>query len=258
MGQIIELDPRVVPIEKRLKMVGTAVVAVAASGVVIVGGLSAIAAVGIGLAALAAVNLGIPVGARYIALKKQQSLTALAEEFSEETIREDERQEGERIGVLEDQYKKNRAELEGAQEVLRAELAGSSEETAGLINAQVEQLQLVIESGEEALLQRKHDYEELKKQNRLLIAFHRSSLALENSQAAERNSEELQRIETARNAIKTRMRAALAGQTIQSMNLKIQRKLEMKDVAMLGNSQPVKLQPAIITAKEKARVSANR
>jgi hypothetical protein len=42
MGHIVELDPRVVPFEKRLKYAGTAVVATVASGVVIVGGLSVI------------------------------------------------------------------------------------------------------------------------------------------------------------------------------------------------------------------------
>ena len=99
-----ELDPRVIKLEKLIKGIGLAAVAVAASSAVIAVGASVVAASAIALVALAAVNFAVPVGARYLALKKQQALTRLAEVFSEETIREDERQEAERIKDLEQSY----------------------------------------------------------------------------------------------------------------------------------------------------------
>lgn len=257
MGQIVELDPRVVPLEKKLKMAGIVVVAAAASVVVIVGGLSIIAAVGVGLAALTAVNFGIPVGARYIALKKQQALTALAETFSEETVREDESSEGGRITTLENEYKIKRAELEGVQDLLRSELATEDEDSKQMIEGEISQLQSVIDNAEDILKQRKIDFAELKKTNRLLIAFHRSAKAMENSQAAERNPEELQRLETARNSIKTRMRAAVAGQTIQAMNAHIKQRPSFAKVAQLGNSKPVTLSSTTFN-KEESRVPTRR
>ena len=245
MGQITELDPRVVPMEKKLKVAGTAIVAVAASGVVIAGGLSIIAAVGVGLLALGAVNFGIPVGARQIALWKQKALTALAEKFSEETIREDETQEGERIGVLESSYKPSRAELEGAQEELRNQIATATEEEREMLQNQVDALQNVINNAEQTLLQRKQDYEELKRINKLYIAFHRSAMAMEKSEDAVRSNAEFQRLETARASIKTNMRAAMAGKTIEAMNGQLRVKSDMAKVAQIGNSRPISINPKI-------------
>ncbi len=239
MGQITELDPRIVPLEKKVKIAGVAVIATAASGVVIIGGLSIIAAVGIGLVALAAVNFGIPVGARYIALKKQQTLTALAEKFSEETIREDERQEGERISILENSYTTSRAELEGAQEELRNQIATATEEEKEMLQSQIDNLQSVIDNAEQTLLQRKKDYEELKRINKLYVAFHRSAMAMEKSEDAVRSSAEFQRLETARTSIKTNMRAAMAGKTIEAMNNQLRIKPDMAKVAQIGNSRPL-------------------
>ena len=151
MGQIVELDHRVVPFEKKLKIAGVAVVAVAASGVVIVGGLSIIAAVGVGLAALAAVNFGIPVGARYIALKKQQALTALAETFSEETIREDERQEGDRLAEQQRLYRTQSAEFGNVIEELSSNLDGATQEERDLLQGKIDELNGVLRDAEVAI-----------------------------------------------------------------------------------------------------------
>lgn len=257
MGQNTELDPRVVPLEKKLKLAGVAVVAIATSGVVIVGSLSIIAAVGVGLIALAAVNFGIPVGARYIALQKQKALTALAETFSEETIRVDESQEGERIQILENSYKTSRSELEGAQEELRNQLSTATQEEQTMLQGQIDALQNVIENAEQTLMQRKQDFEELKRINKLYIAFHRSSKAMEKSGKAERSSTELQRLETARSSIKTNMRSAMAGKTIEAMNSQLRINPDMTKVAQIGNSRPL-INAANLKTTEAQHVSINR
>lgn len=233
------LDPRVQPLNTKLKVAGTAVVAVAASGVVLTGALTAAAAGAVVILALGIVNFGVPVAARYFALKKQQTLTALAEKFSEETIREDETQEGERISVLEASYKTSRAELEGAQEELRNQIATATEEEREMLQNQVDALQSVINNAEQTLLQRKQDYEELKRINKLYIAFHRSAMAMEKSEDAVRSNAEFQRLETARASIKTNMRAAMAGKTIEAMNSQLRIKPDMAKVAQIGNSRPL-------------------
>jgi hypothetical protein len=233
-----ELDPRVKGVEKALKYGGAVVVAVVASTAVIASAGSVIVA-GIALTgAIATINF-LPVFARWAALKKQQGLTKLAEEFSEETIREDERKEGERIGILEDSYKKNRAELEGAQEVLREQLETAKEDEHDMVQAQINALQSVINNAEATLLQRKADYEELKRVNGLYIALHRSAEAMEKSEGAERNPQQLQDLKTARESIKTRMRAAMAGKTIEAMDNQFRQKPNLVKIAQLGNSRPL-------------------
>ena len=256
MGQIVELDHRVVPFEKKLKIAGVAVVAVAASGVVIVGGLSIIAAVGVGFAALAAVNLGIPVGARYIALKKQQALTALAETFSEETIREDERQEGDRLAEQQRLYRTQSAEFGNVIEELSSNLDGATQEERDLLQGKIDELNGVLRDAEVAIQEKVADLVELKRVNKIYIGLHKAAKAMKGSQDLARNAEEIQRIETARNAIKTRMREALAGQKLEAMNAPLQTRLSVAKVAQLASSPTTTIQP--ITIKEEARVPIRR
>ena len=66
------------------------------------------------------------------------------------------------------------------------------------------------------------DLVELNRVNRLLITFDRSARAMGKAQGAERNPEEQQRLVTARTAIKTRMRTAIAGQQVQAMRHEVQ------------------------------------
>jgi hypothetical protein len=256
MGQIVELDPRVVPFEKKLKMAGVAVVAATASGVVIVGGLSIIAAVGVGLAVLAAVNFGIPVGARYIALKKQQALTALAETFSEETIREDERQEGNRLAEQQRLYTTQSAEFGNVIEELSSNLNGATQEERDLLQGQIDQLNGVLNDAETAIKEKVADLAELKRVNKIYVGLHKAAKAMKGSQDLTRNAEEIQRIETARNAIKTRMREALAGQKLEAMNAPLQTRLSVAKVAQLASSPTTTIQP--ITIKEETRVPTRR
>ena len=234
-----ELDPRVIRLEKLIKGIGLAAVAVAASSAVIAVGASVVAASAIALVALAAVNFAVPVGARYLALKKQKGRTRLAEVFSEETIREDERQEAERIKDLEQSYKTSRSEIEGAQEELRSQMSCASDEEHTMLESQIRALQDVIENAEEMLRQRKVDFCELQRVNKLYIAFHRSAAAMERTQGAERNPAEFQRIETARAGIKQRLRQALAGKTIEQMNAQMRPKSDLQRVAQMGNSRPL-------------------
>lgn len=255
-----ELDPRVKKFQTGLKVAGAAAVAVVGSGVVIVGSLSVMAAGALALGALAMVTFVIPVGARSLALARQKALTALAETFSEETIRDDEEAEAERVKILEQQYKISRAELEGAQEEMRNQLDGADTATQELINSQVAELQNVIDEGEATLQQRMFDLEELRKANKLYIAFQRAAAAMIKAQGAERTAAERQRIETARNAIKTRMRGAMAGKTIESMRSKAgvggSDKLPLHKVAAIGSSRPVTIQPQ--TLKETSHVPRDR
>jgi len=98
----LTVDPRVMKIQSYAKTAGAVVV-------VVVAGASLVAVAGLFM-----VNFVVPVTARAVALRRVQTLTKLTEKFSEETIREDEQKEAERIGVLETQYTTSRAELEGA------------------------------------------------------------------------------------------------------------------------------------------------
>jgi hypothetical protein len=239
MKELIALDPRVKGLEKTLKIGGVAVVGVLATTTIIVGGLTVISAGIVAVGALATVNF-LPVAARYFALKKQQGLTKLAETFSEETIRSDEQEESVRVKYLEDQYKIARSELEGAQDELRQQIKTSTVDEQAMLTTQIEALQQVIENAEITLFQRKQDFEELKRVNKLYIAFHRSARALEKSQGSERDPAELQRLEIARTAIKTRMRSAMAGKTIEAMNHQIRPKFDLTQIASIGNSRPIK------------------
>ena len=252
-----ELDPRVRGFEKWVKGIGLAAVAIVASGVVVAVGASVIAAVAVGGIALVVVNFGIPVGARYIALKKQQALTKLAEVFSEDTIREDERQEGERIRGLEDAYTTSRAELEGAIAELHDQMKHATDAERVMLQSQIDTLQGVIESAEANLRQRKEDFVELQRVNKMYIVFYRSAAIMQKTRGAERDPEELQRLETARTSIKTRMRQAMAGKTVEAMNTEVQPKFSFGQVARIGNSQPVAVTMKV-SSQEGSHVSSGR
>jgi hypothetical protein len=256
MNQPTELDPRVQNVQKWAKVAGTLVVGVLASWIVIFVGASVITASVVAVAALAMVNFVVPVAARAIALWRQKALTHLAEKYSEETIREDELQENERIRFLENQYKSSRSELEGAQEELRAQVKQASDDEVAMLQTQINTLQEIIDSAEVTLKQRKTDFAELQRVNKLYIAFHRSATAMERAQGAQRDPAELQRLVTARTAIKTRMRAAMAGKTIEAMNTPALQTPSLAQVAQIGNSRPVTVNPVHI--KETDSVSIHR
>lgn len=215
-----ELDPRVKGFETKLKLAGVAVVTVLASGVVIVGGLSFIAAGGVVLGALAIVNF-VPVAARRMALKKQSALTQLAETFSEETLRIDELEESARVVQKEESYMTLKSELEGSIEEFRAQRASATKDELIGIDGQIKDLQDVIVSQEQDLLASQEDLKELRRVNRLLVTFDRSARAMLKAKGAVRDPEEYQRLMTARNAIKTRMRAAIAGQQVEAMRREV-------------------------------------
>jgi hypothetical protein len=214
----LELDPRAQKVQTIAKAGGVAVVAVAAAGVVTIAGASLAVAGVVGLVGLTVVNFLVPVAARSIAIAKQKSLTAIAETFSEETIREDERQEEERVNELQNQYVTARANIENAQDELRSQLSDATPEEKELLNSQISALQEVIDDAEKTIEQRVEDLSELKRQNKLYVALHRAGKAMSNAQGSKRNAEEMQRIETARAAIKTRMRAAMAGQKMAQIS----------------------------------------
>lgn len=225
------LDPKVEKIQTYVKNGGNALVVVGASAAVMVVGASLAVSGAIAVVGLFMVNFVVPLAARSIAVYRQKALTAFAEHFSEETIKEDERKEGDRIKVLEQQYTVSRSELEGAQEELEKQLSRATPEEKELLKGQIQSMQLVIDEAEDTLKTRKTDYAELQRVNKLYIALHRSASAMEKAQGSERNPEELQRIATARNSIKAKMRAALAGKTIESMNLAMQKRESLADVA---------------------------
>lgn len=223
MSQELLTDPRATKIQNYAKVGGTLVVVGAASVAVIAVGASLITASVIAVVSLFMVNFVVPVAARSIALWRMNAITKLTEAFSEETIREDEQKEGERIKTLEQQYMVSRAELEGAQEELEKQMSHASTEEKDMLKEQVQSLQNVIDDAEDTLKQRKVDFTELQRVNKLYIALHRSASAMQKAHGAERNPEELQRIEIARTSIKNKMREAMAGKTIDSMNLAIKK-----------------------------------
>lgn len=224
-----DLDPRALKVQNITKYAGaSAIVAIGSLAVIASGGLMVVAGVAM-VAGLATINF-LPVAARTLALWKQKSLTSLAEAFSEETILEDEKKEYDRIKVLEQQFKLSSAELEGSIEELSKQLVGATEVEKEAIKDQIQAMKTVIQDAEDTLITRKRDLEELTRVNKLYIALHRSATALEKAQGAERGSQEIQNIELARNSIKTRMRAALAGQKIEQINRSSNKKLETPTV----------------------------
>lgn len=218
MADNMELDERVKPLYGRLKLVGTALVAVAASAVVIAGSLSVVAAGITAVLALAVVNFVVPVGARYIALKKQQALTYLAEEFSEETIREDEQNEEARLQEQQRLYQAQCAEFGNVIDALHASLKNAKDDEHHVVQDQIDMLNNVLKETEDSIKIKIEDLKELKRVNGIYISLCRASKVLKRGQDLQRNSEEIARLETARKAIKTRMREALVGQKVQAMN----------------------------------------
>lgn len=225
------LDAKAEKIQTYVKNGGNALVVVGASAAVMVVGTSLAISGAIAVVGLFMVNFVVPLAARSIAIYRQKALTSLAEHFSEETIRDDEKKEGERIKMLEQQYTISRSELEGAQEELEKQLPRATAEEKELLKGQIASMQMVIDDAELTLKTRKTDYSELQRVNKLYIALHRSASAMEKAQGSERNPEELQRISTARDSIKAKMRAALAGKTIESMNLAMKNSDSLADAA---------------------------
>jgi hypothetical protein len=225
----IQLDPRVVRVQTVAKVAGAGVITVAGAAIVVVAGGAAMAVGIAAIAGLTAIHL-VPVAARALALWRQKSLTALAETFSEETILEDERKEHDRLKVLKEQYKVTKAELEGSIDELTNQLEGASDVERETIETQIKTMREVIDNAYTALEARSKDLEELTRVNKLYITLHRSATALEKAQGAERDSQQIQNVELARNSIKTRMRAAMAGQQIEQMNRSSGRKLEIPTI----------------------------
>lgn len=248
MSNDLSTDPRVQKIQGYAKVAGTALVVVAASVAVIAVGASVITASVIAVIALFMVNFVVPVTARSVALWRVRTITKLTEAFSEETIREDETKEGERIKMLEQQYMTSRAELEGAQEELEKQISRATAEEKEMLKQQVTSLQTVIDDAEDVLKQRKVDFSELQRVNKLYIALNRSAVAMQKAHGAVRNPQELQNIETARTAIKNRMREAMAGKTIESMNL-----VTSKPTTMLGEAK----ETSMLTASRKKKEVLN-
>jgi esterase/lipase len=256
----VELDPRVQGILKWGKAVGVVVVAFAASAFVAIGSLSVIAAGALALGALVMVNFVVPVGARYIALKRQQSLTKLAEEFSEETIREDERKEEGRLETQKAQYATQSAEFKNIIDELSANLAEATDDEQVIIKNQISELNDQLLDAESAIKKKVDDLVDLKRLNRLYVSLHRAGKAMKRSQEQHRNAEEIQRVETARNAIKTRMREAHAGQKLEAMSSPLRDRLSgtsVAQIAQLGHSKPMTIQ-TITEVKEVEHVPARR
>lgn len=216
---LLPTDPQVLKVQGYAKTAGTVLVVGAASAAVVVVGASLVTASVVAVVGLFMVNFVVPVAARSVALWRVNAITKMTEVFSEETIREDEQKEGERIKILEDQYTTSRAELEGAQEEIEKQVKNATAEEKEMLKSQINALQSVIDDAETTLKQRKVDFAELQRINKLYVALHRSSQAMQKAHGAERNPAQLQQLEIARNSIKTKMRAAMAGKTIEAMNL---------------------------------------
>lgn len=215
---LLPTDPRVLKVQGYAKTAGTVLVVGAASVAVIAVGTSLLMASVIAVAGLVMVNFVVPVTARAVALWRINTITKLTEAFSEETIREDEKKEGDRIRQLEQDYVTSRSELEGAQEELRKQLKTALPDEKDVLQSQMDSLQGVIDDAEDTLKTRKTDFAELQRVNKQYIALYRAATAMGKAQGAVRNSNEIQQVETARNSIKTKMRAAMAGKTIEQMN----------------------------------------
>jgi uncharacterized membrane protein YgaE (UPF0421/DUF939 family) len=140
---------------------------------------------------------------------------------------------------------------------LRNQIATATEEEKEMLQNQVDALQSVINNAEKTFLQRKRDYSAEELINKLYVAFHRSAMAMEKSEDAVRSSAEFQRLETARTSIKTNMRAAMAGKTIEAMNKQLRIKPDMAKVAQIGNSRPMTV-PVNLTNQEVQHVSNRR
>jgi hypothetical protein len=251
-----DLDPRVKGFEKKVKVIGVGLVAAAAAVVVAITG-GAIIVAGLALiGAIVLVNV-VPVVARRMAIWRQSKLTQIDEEFSEETLRIDEQQEVQRVHDAEEAFTTMRSELEGAIEELRGQLNGASPDEQEVIKNQITTMEGLITEQGEALRERQVDLKELKRVNGLLIAMDRAARAMNKAQGAERNPKEQQSLVTARNAIKTRMRAAIAGQQVEAMRRDVNGKASPPGVAQLKH-QPSESLGVVVDIKEKVNVPTRR
>jgi hypothetical protein len=229
----IQLDPRATKLQTYAKVGGGAVVVAAVSTIVAAAATSLVVAAGMAVVGLLMVNYVVPVAARSFALWRVKTITALTEAFSEETIREDEVNEAKRIQTLEQQYTESRAELEGAIEELKKQMDEATTDEKELLKTQIVAMKAVITSAEDTLKTRKEDFKELQRVNKLYISFHRAGSAMSKAKGAERNADQMQQVETARTAIKTKMREAMAGKTIEAMNAQTRNKTRLVEVASL-------------------------
>lgn len=252
-----ELDPRAKRVSTGVKYVGAAAVTIGAAVITAATGAAMAIAATAAIGGVVLINL-LPVVARWAALKKQQGLTALAEKFSEETIREDEQEEARRLEVQQQQYQTQSAEFGNVIDELKANMAGGTEEEKLMLQGQIDQLNTILKEAEASIAQKIKDLTELRRVNKLYISVHRAGMAMKRGQDQQRNAEEIQRLETARTAIKTRMREALAGQKLEAMNTSLYSKASIGSVAQiaqLSHSQSTAIPVAI---KETQHVPTRR
>jgi hypothetical protein len=252
-----ELDPRVKKFQTGLKVAGAAAVAVVGSGVVIVGSLSVMAAGALALGALAMVTFVIPVGARSLALARQKALTALAETFSEETIREDEKAEERRVAEARDAYTKTAAALNGTIEALTNQIEHANENERALLEEQIANFKTVIANEFEELRVMEASLTELKRVNPIFIELHRAAEQMKKMKKQVRNPEQLERIITARNAIKSDMRQQIEAQRVRALQQEMRGpQSSIGKQAQIGVSAPVTIQPQVL--KETSHVPRDR
>ena len=214
-------DPKAKQLMQVAQIGGTVVVGAAALVVIMVAGTSLVVAGGIGLAGLVLINFVLPVGARALAIARQKAYTSLAENFSEETLKDDEVKEGQRIQQMETEYINARAAMESASQEIRQQLSKANPDQAQVMQNQLDAMSQVVLNAEAALKERKADFEQLKEEDAVLIAINKGANALKKFGGAQRNPQEFQDRLTARAAILNRMRQAVATQTVQQMNVQL-------------------------------------
>ncbi len=229
-----ELIPQVQGYKKKLEVAGFAIVTLASAGIVILGGLAAGAAAGVAIVAIALVNL-VPVAARKMAMMKQRALTAITEEYSEETLREDERREAERVTANENEYATIKAELDQVvHELNDASTIAKSPQERDMITQQIEEVKRVLQEKFADVESRQADLVELRRVNDVLIPMDRAARAMLRANREERNPEERQRLIEARQAIKVRMGRAVAKEQVSASR----RATQGSGVPALGRAVP--------------------
>jgi molecular chaperone GrpE (heat shock protein) len=209
------------------------------SSVIIAG----VQAVGWMIALWLGVNFVLPPVANFLALMKVKSMRLMAEELSIETLQKDEQEEGARLEQMRTSYKETESSLGASIEELQESLKSTRDEAErSMVQNQIDQLQTVIDSQFSELSQREVDFKELVRVNGLLIKVDKAARAMNKAQHQERDSTERQQLVTAREAIKGRMRHALAGQRVdqmrQQLGVQMDNRVNVVHSPQLGTHQP--------------------
>lgn len=235
-----DIDPKFQGFNNKLKIAGVAVVALLGSWLVAIAAATAAIAAGAVIVALFMINYALPVAAKRITLMRQRAMVQIVEEFSEEVILKDEREEMERFNKRKSDFTAQKSSLQAVIEELNAayQTARSDIEKEALA-LQMQDLKDIIDQEQEMLVQASSDLDELQHNNKMIILLSKAAKAKLDSASRQRNAQQMQDLKLARENIKNSFRKSIAVRQMDATLDSAKRTSNQSAPALTNNPAPV-------------------